>query len=123
MSFFLLYFVVHHLCISVLLTILYWYRIKKLIDMEALGLSRLTVIVLDMYTDVKGYSLFTLPQVRFDLLSRYSNSGLCANASHCLVLLTFPICEMPVVLRIVLSLSLSAFYLPSSFTFMNQLFA
>ncbi|KAG8375977.1 hypothetical protein BUALT_Bualt09G0015200 [Buddleja alternifolia] len=38
-------------------------RIKKLIDMEALGLSRLAVIVLDMHTDVKGYSLFTLLQV------------------------------------------------------------
>lgn len=43
------------------------YRIKKLIDMEALGLSRLAVIVLDMHTDVKGYSLFTLPQVRFGI--------------------------------------------------------
>lgn len=41
-------------------------RIKKLIDIEALGLSRLSVIVLDMHTDVKGYSLFTLPQVRSD---------------------------------------------------------
>ncbi|KAK6118584.1 hypothetical protein DH2020_047670 [Rehmannia glutinosa] len=40
-------------------------RIKKLIDMEALGLSRLALIVLDMHQDVKGYSLFTLPQVRF----------------------------------------------------------
>lgn len=40
-------------------------RIKKLIDIEALGLSRLDMIVLDMHTDVKGFSLFTLPQVRF----------------------------------------------------------
>ncbi|XP_058093499.1 uncharacterized protein LOC131239687 [Magnolia sinica] len=38
-------------------------RIKKLIDMDALGLSRLAVVVLDMHTDAKGYSLFTLPQV------------------------------------------------------------
>ncbi|KAJ0092957.1 hypothetical protein Patl1_26235 [Pistacia atlantica] len=41
-------------------------RIKKLIDIEALGLSRLAVIVLDMQVDLKGYFLFTLPQVRFD---------------------------------------------------------
>ena len=40
-------------------------RIKKLIDIEALGLSRLDMIVLDMHADVKGFSLFTLPQVRF----------------------------------------------------------
>lgn len=37
--------------------------------MEALGLSRLAVIVLDMHTDVKGYSLFTLPQVRSGFFS------------------------------------------------------
>lgn len=41
-------------------------RIKKLIDIEALGLSRLAVILLDMHPDVKGYSLLTLPQLRFD---------------------------------------------------------
>ena len=40
-------------------------RIKKLFDIEALGLSRLSVILLDIHTDVKGYSLLTLPQVRF----------------------------------------------------------
>lgn len=40
-------------------------RIKKLIDIEALGLSRLSVLLLDIHTDVKGYSLLTLPQVRF----------------------------------------------------------
>ncbi|XP_048234592.1 protein CMSS1 isoform X2 [Ricinus communis] len=39
-------------------------RVKKLIDIEALGLSRLAVVVLDIHTDVKGYSLLTLPQVR-----------------------------------------------------------
>ncbi|KAK4258143.1 hypothetical protein QN277_007632 [Acacia crassicarpa] len=38
-------------------------RIKKLIDIEALSLSRLQVLLLDIHTDVKGYSLFTLPQV------------------------------------------------------------
>lgn len=48
-------------------------RIKKLIDMEALGLSRLAVIVLDMHTDVKGYSLFTLPQVREEFWDLYKS--------------------------------------------------
>ncbi|KAL3506587.1 hypothetical protein ACH5RR_031969 [Cinchona calisaya] len=48
-------------------------RIKKLIDMEALGLSRLAVIILDMYTDVKGYSLFTLPQVREEFWDLYKS--------------------------------------------------
>ncbi|XP_073134140.1 uncharacterized protein [Henckelia pumila] len=48
-------------------------RIKKLIDMEALGLSRLAVIVLDMHTDVKGYSLFTLPQVRNEFWDLYKS--------------------------------------------------
>ncbi|KAF9610010.1 hypothetical protein IFM89_019650, partial [Coptis chinensis] len=38
-------------------------RIKKLIDVDALGLSRLSVIVMDMHTDAEGYSLLTLPQV------------------------------------------------------------
>ncbi|XP_058210013.1 uncharacterized protein LOC131322636 [Rhododendron vialii] len=47
------------------------YQIKKLIDVEALGLSRLAVIVLDMHTDVKGYSLFTLPQVRDEFWDFY----------------------------------------------------
>ncbi|KAK6790226.1 hypothetical protein RDI58_014026 [Solanum bulbocastanum] len=48
-------------------------RIKKLIDVEALGLSRLAVIVLDMKTDTKGYSLLTLPQVRDELWDLYRN--------------------------------------------------
>ncbi|KAK9932708.1 hypothetical protein M0R45_019933 [Rubus argutus] len=48
-------------------------RIKKLIDIEALGLSRLSVIVLDMHPDVKGYSLFTLPQVRDEFWDLYKN--------------------------------------------------
>ncbi|KAG6748647.1 hypothetical protein POTOM_048576 [Populus tomentosa] len=48
-------------------------RIKKLIDIEALGLSRLTMIVLDMHADVKGYSLFTLPQVRDELWDLYKD--------------------------------------------------
>ncbi|KAF3580104.1 hypothetical protein DY000_02028604 [Brassica cretica] len=46
-------------------------RIKKLIDIEALGVSRLDMIVLDMHTDVKGFSLFTLPQVRDEFWDLY----------------------------------------------------
>ncbi|BBG93517.1 hypothetical protein Prudu_001550 [Prunus dulcis] len=48
-------------------------RIKKLIDIEALGLSRLSVIVLDTHPDVKGYSLFTLPQVRDEFWDLYKS--------------------------------------------------
>ncbi|KAM7463390.1 hypothetical protein LguiA_031511 [Lonicera macranthoides] len=48
-------------------------RIKKLIDVEALGLSRLSVVVLDMHTDVKGYSLLTLPQVRDEFWDMYKS--------------------------------------------------
>ncbi|KAM6545712.1 hypothetical protein CsatB_026448 [Cannabis sativa] len=48
-------------------------RIKKLIDIEALGLSRLAVIVLDIRSDVKGYSLLTLPQVRDEFWDLYKN--------------------------------------------------
>ncbi|KAK1411396.1 hypothetical protein QVD17_37944 [Tagetes erecta] len=47
-------------------------RIKKLIDMEALGLSRLSLVVLDMYTDVKGYSLFSIPQIRDEFWELYT---------------------------------------------------
>ncbi|KAI3795071.1 hypothetical protein L1987_37715 [Smallanthus sonchifolius] len=47
-------------------------RIKKLIDMEALGLSRLSVVVLDMHTDVKGYSLFSIPQIRDEFWELYT---------------------------------------------------
>ncbi|KAK2641727.1 hypothetical protein Ddye_023490 [Dipteronia dyeriana] len=46
-------------------------RIKKLIDIEALGISRLALIVLDRHVDVKGYSLFTLPQVRDEFWELY----------------------------------------------------
>lgn len=49
------------------------FRIKKLIDAEALDLSRLQVLVLDLHPDVKGYSLLTLPQVRFALLRKQFN--------------------------------------------------
>nr|GLL47700.1 protein CMSS1 [Ipomoea trifida] len=48
-------------------------RIKKLIDVEALGLSRLAVLVLDIQTDVKGYSLLTLPQVRDEFWDLYKS--------------------------------------------------
>ncbi|CAN4095942.1 unnamed protein product [Withania somnifera] len=41
--------------------------------MEALGLSRLALIVLDMKTDAKGYSLLTLPQVRDEFWDLYRN--------------------------------------------------
>ncbi|KAL6188949.1 hypothetical protein ACLB2K_040339 [Fragaria x ananassa] len=54
-------------------------RIKKLIDIEALGLSRLSVIVLDVHPDVKGYSLLTLPQVSdefWDLYKTYFHQRL-----------------------------------------------
>ncbi|XP_062150106.1 protein CMS1 [Alnus glutinosa] len=48
-------------------------RIKKLIDIDALGLSRLAVILLDIHPDVKGYSLFTLPQLRDEFWDLYKN--------------------------------------------------
>lgn len=46
-------------------------RIKKLLDMDALLLSRLQVIVLDMQRDAKGYSLLTLPQVSTEFWDLY----------------------------------------------------
>uniref|UniRef100_A0A1D1Y8P1 Uncharacterized protein C3orf26 n=1 Tax=Anthurium amnicola TaxID=1678845 RepID=A0A1D1Y8P1_9ARAE len=48
-------------------------RIKKLMDMEALGTSRLSLIVLDMQADAKCFSLFTLPQVRNDFWDLYQS--------------------------------------------------
>uniref|UniRef100_A0A803MGM7 Uncharacterized protein n=1 Tax=Chenopodium quinoa TaxID=63459 RepID=A0A803MGM7_CHEQI len=48
-------------------------RIKKLCEMEALGLSRLEVVVLDMHTDVKGFSLLTLQQVRDEFWDLYKS--------------------------------------------------
>lgn len=48
-------------------------RIKKLIDIDALGLSRLSVVVIDMHTDAKGYSLFTLPQVSDEFWDLYKS--------------------------------------------------
>lgn len=48
-------------------------RIKKLIDMDALGLSRLAVVLLDMHTDAKGYTLFSLPQVSDEFWDLYTS--------------------------------------------------
>ncbi|KAL6851434.1 hypothetical protein ACP4OV_020367 [Aristida adscensionis] len=46
-------------------------RIKKLIDMEALSLSRLKLVVLDMQRDAKSFTLFTLPQVSNEFWDLY----------------------------------------------------
>ncbi|XP_047317270.1 uncharacterized protein C3orf26 homolog [Impatiens glandulifera] len=48
-------------------------RIKKLIDMEALGVNKVKVVVLDMQTDVKGFSLFSLAQVRDEFWDLYKS--------------------------------------------------
>ncbi|ONM18302.1 DEAD-box helicase family protein [Zea mays] len=45
--------------------------IKKLIDMEALSLSRLKLVVLDMQKDAKSFTLFTLPQVSNEFWDLY----------------------------------------------------
>lgn len=46
-------------------------RIKKLIDIEALSLSRLKLVVLDMQKDAKSFNLFTLPQVSNEFWDLY----------------------------------------------------
>ncbi|KAJ1270442.1 hypothetical protein BS78_06G052600 [Paspalum vaginatum] len=46
-------------------------RIKKLIDMEALSLSRLKLLVFDMQKDAKSFTLFTLPQVSNEFWDLY----------------------------------------------------
>ncbi|KAL5215886.1 hypothetical protein ABZP36_007287 [Zizania latifolia] len=46
-------------------------RIKKLIDMEALSLSRLKLVVLDIQRDAKSFTLFTLPQVSNEFWDLY----------------------------------------------------
>ncbi|KAJ7530038.1 hypothetical protein O6H91_15G075900 [Diphasiastrum complanatum] len=46
-------------------------RIKKLMDMGALGLSRLEVVILDMEKDAKGLTLFTVPEVREEFWDLY----------------------------------------------------
>ncbi|KAJ0971896.1 hypothetical protein J5N97_019855 [Dioscorea zingiberensis] len=48
-------------------------RIKKLIDMDAMLLSRLTLVVLDMHRDAKGYTLLTLKQVRDEFWDLYKS--------------------------------------------------
>ncbi|KAL6652963.1 hypothetical protein ACP70R_011888 [Stipagrostis hirtigluma subsp. patula] len=48
-------------------------RIKKLIDMEALSLSRLKLVVLDMQRDAKSFTLFTLPQVSIEFWDLYKS--------------------------------------------------
>ncbi|KAK4803936.1 hypothetical protein SAY86_003753 [Trapa natans] len=48
-------------------------RIKKLIELEALGLSRLSILFIDLHVDVKGYSLLTLPQVSDEFWDLYKN--------------------------------------------------
>ncbi|KAJ3697359.1 hypothetical protein LUZ61_001064 [Rhynchospora tenuis] len=48
-------------------------RIKKLIDMEALSLTRLKLVVLDMQRDAKAFSLFTLPQVSTEFWDLYKS--------------------------------------------------
>ncbi|XP_010245777.1 PREDICTED: protein CMSS1 isoform X2 [Nelumbo nucifera] len=48
-------------------------RIKKLIEIDALRLSRLAVLVLDMHIDAKGYSLFTQPQVSGEFWDLYTS--------------------------------------------------
>ncbi|KAF6133967.1 hypothetical protein GIB67_040731 [Kingdonia uniflora] len=46
-------------------------RINKLIDMDALRISRLKLLVFDMHTDAKGYSLLSLPQVSDEFWELY----------------------------------------------------
>ncbi|XP_039132959.1 protein CMSS1 isoform X2 [Dioscorea cayenensis subsp. rotundata] len=48
-------------------------RIKKLIDMDAMILSRLTLVVLDMHRDAKGYTLLTLKQIRDEFWDLYKS--------------------------------------------------
>lgn len=46
-------------------------RIKKLIEIDALKLSRLSVLMLDMHKDAKGLTLFDVPQVRNEFWELY----------------------------------------------------
>lgn len=46
-------------------------RVKKLMDVGAFGLGRLSVVVLDMHEDAKGMTLFTVPQVKTDFWELY----------------------------------------------------
>lgn len=46
-------------------------RIKKLIEIDALKLSRLSVLMLDMHKDAKGLTLFEVPQVSNEFWELY----------------------------------------------------
>lgn len=46
-------------------------RIKKLIEIDALKLSRLSVLMLDMHKDAKGLTLFDVPQVSNEFWELY----------------------------------------------------
>lgn len=46
-------------------------RIKKLIEIDALKLSRLSVLMLDMHKDAKGLTLFNVPQVSNEFWELY----------------------------------------------------
>lgn len=48
-------------------------RVKKLIDIGALGLGSLSIVLLDMCEDAKGLTLFTIPQVKADCLELYKS--------------------------------------------------
>ncbi|MCO5612551.1 hypothetical protein L7F22_066819 [Adiantum nelumboides] len=43
-------------------------RVKKLIDIGALGLGSLEVVLMDMHEDAKGFTISTIPQIKEDLL-------------------------------------------------------
>jgi len=57
----------HHLCIAVGTP----NRVQKLADLEALDISRLQLMILDMQPDAKQNTLLTLPEVRDDFWSLY----------------------------------------------------
>lgn len=71
-------------------------RLKKLIDLEALGLSRLSVLLIDLHVDVKGYSLLTLPQVRYHFgLVYYCPPVSVSPRITCLIHIHFPTFSTP----------------------------
>lgn len=48
-------------------------RIKKLVDIGALGLGQLSLVVLDMHRDAKGLSVLTVPDVKKDFWELYKS--------------------------------------------------
>eukprot|EP00249_Psilotum_nudum_P007349 c20494_g1_i3 orf=460-1212(-) len=46
-------------------------RVKKLLDLGALGLGRLSVLFVDMNKDAKGLTLLTVPQVKMEFWELY----------------------------------------------------